>query len=321
MRYLARGQRASTRRGDMHAGKRRKPRVLTARHTISYFAVGVDDATGLLRSQVVEIWTLMVVRHDGERRIRPASGRGQEPTRRLRTWDAQAIGRRRWSARLWVMGAARGVASEEGARSVKRAVMGRAVPKRASRKGAGGGLRHHYGATRGWIMKNYGRTRQERDENENVRGADASIGVRRWLVAEGVGWCRWRSTATATSKLCILQLGLRHRPPAKLLPWHVNADVARRVTGRDWLPSRCQVVPGGAPGTGGVVCRWKGPPGSSMALAQPIPFQPPSAPNFELRTWLLIYLRQVVSTSVFHLPMPWQNSRHHRHGPSFLVEC
>lgn len=72
----------------------------------------MNDATGLLWGQVVEIWTLMLVRHDGERRIRSASGRGQEPTRRLEQWEAQATGRRRSSVRLWVEGEARGVASE-----------------------------------------------------------------------------------------------------------------------------------------------------------------------------------------------------------------
>lgn len=34
--------------------------------TISYFTMGVDDSTGLLRGQIIDVGTLMVVRHGGE---------------------------------------------------------------------------------------------------------------------------------------------------------------------------------------------------------------------------------------------------------------
>lgn len=38
------------------------------RRTISYFAVGVDDSAGFLRGQIVQIGTLMLVRHGGKPR-------------------------------------------------------------------------------------------------------------------------------------------------------------------------------------------------------------------------------------------------------------
>lgn len=52
------------------------------RRTISYFAMGVDDSTGLLRGEIIDIGTLMVVRHGGEPQYGSPQGRPNKPGRR-----------------------------------------------------------------------------------------------------------------------------------------------------------------------------------------------------------------------------------------------